>query len=459
MEKILKTVLKKITPTQKEISEQKKFAQLIISRIMKIPGKHQKAELVGSIGRSTHLAGDNDIDIFVFFPEELSREEFEKEGIRIGKAIFKGENWETAYSEHPYIRGTIGKYDVEIVPAYNVLDPKNMKSAVDRSPFHNQYIISQMISGQEQQVRLLKQFMKGIKCYGADLSSNGFPGYVAEILILKYGNFEKCIQEAAQWKEKQVVDLANYYTKEGAEHKFNTHFVVVDPVDKNRNVAAALSLNQYARFIAAARAFLEKPSFNFFFPKNHKPWSTAALKKFLKKTELTAIHLGYPKGAVEDVMWGSLRRLGAKIATQTQGAGFIVKRSSQWLEHPKHMAIILELESTKLNSVKVITGPSVMDSNNSMSFIKSHPHPLSGPRIENGRWVLEIEREHTQISQFLTHLFKKLKKEEKELIKKAISQRFQILNEKSIIGLYKKNKNFSSFLTAYLKGKEEFLER
>ncbi|HIH09320.1 MAG TPA: CCA tRNA nucleotidyltransferase [Candidatus Diapherotrites archaeon] len=455
---MLKKVLGKITPSAAQMQKEQEFAKAIISRIMAIAGKHTRAMLVGSIARNTHLAGDTDLDIFVFFPKSLPREEFEKEGLRIGKLIFRGHKWEKAYSEHPYIRGEIGGHEVEIVPTYDVTDASEMKSAVDRSALHNKYLLSKMIPGQEQEVRLLKQFMKGVKCYGADLSTNSFPGYVAELLALKYRTFTGVLEAAAEWKRGQVIDIEGHLSEQDAAAKFNSHLIVVDPVDRGRNVAAALSENQYARFIAAARQFLKKPSINFFFPKKHEAWNSSKLKGFLRKTELVAILSGYPAGIVEDVMWGQLRRLSRKIATAVEMQGFALERHSRWLEHRKQICIVLEVESTQLPAAKIVAGPPVIDEANSHAFLSAHFRPLSGPRIENGRWVIEIERKYTRLDGFLEHYLKALKREERGAIRSALRRKAKVISEKEIIALYRKNKDFQQFLTAYLKGKEEFLD-
>jgi len=458
LKKLLETTIKKITPSLNELKKESEFAEKIKEKINLIGGNFESIELVGSIARNTHLRGDRDLDIFILFPKNTPREEFEKEGLRIGKEVFKGHKWEKAYSEHPYIRGEIEGYKVEIVPAYKILDAGLLQSAVDRSVFHAEHIIQNLKPGQEKEVRLMKQFMKGTKCYGADLSSNGFPGYVAELLILKYGDFKNALKEISQWKNGEVIDTEIQYTPDEATKKFNTHLIVIDPVDKNRNVAAALSLNQFARFIGASRAFLKKPSPNFFFPKNHKPWPAKKLRAFLKKTELVAIEMGYPNDVVEDVMWGQLRRFSKKIANLCEEKDFSVKRSEEWLEHQKRCIIMIELESTILQKVKVEEGPEVIDEKNSEAFLKAHPKIISGPRIENARWIVEVERNYSDIKILLKDLLKKMKKQEREGIRKGISKKCTILNEKEIVELYSKNKEFQQFLTAYLKGKEIFLD-
>ncbi len=102
--KLLQTVLKKVTPGKKETLNQNKLAEKIMKGIMESGGSHVDVMLCGSNARGTHLKGDNDLDIFVLFPEKLSRQEFEKEGLRIGKKVFRGHKWEKAFSEHKHRR-------------------------------------------------------------------------------------------------------------------------------------------------------------------------------------------------------------------------------------------------------------------------------------------------------------------------------------------------------------------
>ena len=96
--KLLEDVLKKITPGRQERKKQEMLAEKIIENIKKTSGSHVDVMLCGSNARDTHLKGDNDLDIFVLFPEKLERQEFEKEGLRIGKKVFRGHTWEKAFS-------------------------------------------------------------------------------------------------------------------------------------------------------------------------------------------------------------------------------------------------------------------------------------------------------------------------------------------------------------------------
>ncbi|MAG18358.1 MAG: CCA tRNA nucleotidyltransferase [Candidatus Diapherotrites archaeon] len=458
MNKILNTVIKRITPSKTERIKQEALATEIIKKITKIKGKHIGVELVGSNARNTHLRGDNDLDIFVFFPEKISREEFEKEGLRIGKNVFRGHKWEKAYSEHPYIRGVIKGFDVEIVPAYSIEDTQKLRSAVDRTSFHNKYLQKKLTPELCNEVRLLKQFLKGIKAYGADLKVSSVPGYVTELLIVNYGSFKKTIQAMTKWQEHEIIDIEKQLNKKEALKKFDSSLIIVDPVDSKRNVAAALSVNQYARIVAATRAFLKKPSSKFFFGAKTKTLDSGKAKKLVEKEGLIIVQIGYPAKELSDILWGQIRRLGKKIVSALGEKDFELLRNAAWSDEEKEIILVFDLEANKLEKAQKRTGPWVTSEEHSEQFLKTHKKALSGPRIEKGRWVVEIEREHDQATEYLKEILKKLKKSEKAGIRKALNKKAKVLSDKEVLEKYRKNKEFKAWFSTYLKGKEEFEE-
>src|SRR3989338_2658944 len=452
-----KAVLKKVKPSAEEVAAERRMAHALMEEIRGLEGSHVEVMLCGSLARETHLKGDRDLDLFVLFPESVPRERFVEEGLRIGKTIFRGHPWEEAYSEHPYIRGEIRGFEVEVVPGYKVKSAEKIQSAVDRSPFHQRYLEKRLTGRLRDEVRLVRQFLKGIKCYGAELRYASVPGYVTELLVLKYGSFEATVKAMAAWRKGEVIDLENHRPAEDARKKFDAPFIVVDPVDRERNVAAALSLNQFTRMIAAARAFTQKPRLSFFFGKKEKTWPLAKVKAMLHKTELAGVETGYPK-AVSDVVWGKLRRFGKKLANELGELDFKVLRHDEWTDEKKRMCCLYELEAATLQKAMTRTGPPVTDQANSAAFLAKHQKPLSGPRIEEGRWVVEVERKHTQAKTALKELLQKTKASEREGLRQARAKKTRVLDEKALVEWYTKDKEFAEFLTEFLKGEEDFLD-
>ncbi|MFA5357407.1 MAG: CCA tRNA nucleotidyltransferase [archaeon] len=453
MKPLYEKILKKITPAKKELEKEKLLVEKIRKKIENIDGKHSHVEWCGSSARGTHLLGDRDIDLFVMFDQKISDAELEKEGLRIGKAVFRGKKWKKAYSQHPYIRGVFEGFDVEVVPSYIVEHGHLKKSAVDRTPFHNRYLLKRLNEKNQKEVRLLKQFMKGIGAYGADLKNNALPGYGIELLVITYGAFENALKQISNWQPGKIISF-------GADEKIakenfkGAPLIIVDPVDENRNVASALSLEQFNRMILAAKLFLKKPSEKFFFSAKTKKWAKGKIAKMLKKTELIAVKGKFPTTILPDLVWGQLARFEKKISTHFKENDFSIMRSTHWSDE-KNVFFIFELESLRLQKAKKIIGPFASDAENSKKFLEKKRKILSGPRIEKGRLVLEIERSENEIhaKKILEKFLKKSKCEEKSGIRICIKSA-KVLAEKDLLREYKGK--FAEYLTTYLSGKEVF---
>jgi tRNA nucleotidyltransferase (CCA-adding enzyme) len=453
MNALYKKVLKKITPSKKEVLAEKALVEQIRKKLQKLEGKHSHLEWCGSSARGTHLRGDRDLDLFIMFDKELPAEQLENEGIRLAKTIFYGHKWEKAYSQHPYIRGEIKGFEVEIVPSYIVASGAEKQSAVDRTPFHNKYLLERFSEEQKSEARLLKQFLKGINAYGADLKNCSLPGYGAELLIATYKTFENTIKAIAKMKPGEVIDFGTGV--ERAKKLFSdSHYplIIIDPVDPNRNVASALSLEQFERMILAANLFLQKPSEKFFFPKKAKKWAKKKVLEMFSKKELLAISADFPKNVLSDLVWGQLRRYLKKVQTHLQENDFEVKQTGLWSDEKK-VIFLFELESLNLQKAKKIIGPKASDTENTKRFLEKKRTILSGPRIEGERVVIEIEREEVSAHRLLEGFVKKCSIDEKDAMKICL-KKAKILSEKNILRVYKKG--FAEYLTQYLEGKEAF---
>lgn len=441
-------VLSKITPNKVDIIAEEKIVKEITEKINKIEGNHSHVEWCGSSARGTHLKGDRDIDLFLMFDEKMSENELEKEGLKIGKNVFRGHKWEKAYSQHPYIRGNIKGFDIEIVPSFIVKKGSNKKSAVDRTPFHNKYLIKNQTKKQKQDARLLKQFLKGIDAYGADLKNNSLPGYGVELLILYYKNFENTLKAISKWKNETKIKFNNKKTNVDLLGPL----IIIDPVDENRNVASALNKEQYQRIIYAAKEFLRAPSIKFFFKKKIKPWNKEKVKKMLSKKELMIIKSSFPKKYLEDIVWGQIRRISKKINTYIEINDFKVTRNCVYYDK-ESIYFILELESIEIQKAKILIGPKSSDAENVEKFLKNKKEILSGPRIENERIVIEIERKENNAFELIKNFIKENKKTSKNATKSIFSKAI-VLDEKEILRNYKGE--FKNILTKHLSGKEVF---
>ncbi len=385
-------VVRKVKPNCAEVQGTFELFSRIESFVMDEFGL--SAKLMGSVAKDTFLSGDKDLDIFVFFPVAVSRSELERRGLEIGKAVFDKfgcRDYVVSYAEHPYTKGVIRGYDVEIVPAYSIKSTKNLMSAVDRTPFHTKFVLSNL--SEHDEVRVLKKFLKGIGCYGSDLKTEGFSGYLCELLVIHYGSFQKVIESARDWKYQQIIDVSGFYSSR--DHKkvlrlFKEQpLIVVDPVDKNRNVAAVLSLQKLSRFIVCAREFYVKPKMQYFFPRKRSVDGLSIVNAYEEKgVKIYAVVFDRPAGVIEDVLYPQLRKMLLNFVGFLGRNDFVCVDS--WVFGDDMCGVGFKVTNTNVSKYKVVSGPSVFNPvKHQEGFIKTHKKVW----LKDDRYVAEVERE------------------------------------------------------------------
>ena len=309
-------------------------------------------ELGGSFAKGTWLKGKLDFDIFVKMKKETDEKQFEEIGKKIGFASMKKYHPYVRYSEHPYVEAVVEDTKVNVVPCYDV-EKGQWKSSADRSSFHTRFILEQLDEEKKNEVRLLKKFLRGIDIYGAEIAMEGFGGYVSEVLIYYYGSFMKVLEAAANFAQGQVIGSP---TK-----KFETALVLIDPIDSNRNLGTAISIQNFGKFILAARAYLKKPSLVFFNGK--KPISDA---KNLQN--VLVVKFSY-KHRSPDIIWGQAKRAATSLSGQLELGGFHVLRKGATTDEKSEAAMLFLLHSTTIEKSMVKNGPDVFRKSESENFI------------------------------------------------------------------------------------------
>lgn len=324
-------------------------------------------ELGGSVAKGTWERGEVDIDVFIKFDSDVSKSRFEDLGVKIGqKALDPNPNY-LRYSEHPYVEGFIDGIRVNIVPCYDVNEGL-WKSSADRSPFHTLYMQKHFDKKLRNEARLLKKFLKVVGLYGAEIQIQGFSGYVCEVLTLKYGSFVSVLQAFSDFTEGNIVSLDEVST-DYAE-KFETSLIILDPIDNNRNLAAAISPSNIASFVLVSRAFLKNPDLSFFqTPQNtNKDLKVIALSLLDQVIVITFQH----KKRTIDVLWGQLNRSISHLAKHISKFGFSVLRTSSASDTGSSSAFIFLFNSINIPKSEVKIGPIVDMRDGSSEFLKSN---------------------------------------------------------------------------------------
>jgi tRNA nucleotidyltransferase (CCA-adding enzyme) len=359
---------------------------------------------VGSTARGTWTSGDRDIDVFVRFPADLSREDLESYGLRVGWSVLPDGREE--FAEHPYVTGEWDGFAVDVVPCYAVESASAIQSAVDRTPFHSEYVADHIDQDGDRdqdldlasEVRLAKGFLKGTGIYGSDLRTEGFSGYLTELLVLEYGSFRGLIEESAEWRPPVELDPEGH----GAR-SFDDPLVVIDPTDPERNVAAVCTQTNVSRLIHHARAFRNAPSVDRFVSENPDPLSPERMRIELTRRETTPIAVRFDApDLVDDQLYPQLERSLGGVQDELDRRGFETLRSAAFADDTA--VLFIECEVTERPAIERHEGPPVSVAEHATEFYEKYADSDTetyGPFIDGDRYVVERPREFTTVRSLL----------------------------------------------------------
>ena len=360
---------------------------------------HRILEVIvgGSFAKGTWL--ENDIDYFIMIESTVERKEFEEIGKSVGFYALRKYKPYLRYSEHPYVEGIVDGIRINIVPCYKV-EKNKWKSAADRSPFHTIFMQSSLNDYLKGQVRVLKKFLKSIGIYGSQISVSGFSGYVTEVLVLKYGSFRNVLQTFADLKPNYIISLESLNEK--ATGKFDSPIIIIDPIDSNRNLGAAISSECLAKFVLASRLFLNEPSIEFF--KRPRKSSSKIINSF--KSNLLIIEFKIQERS-PDILWGQLKRKLASISKQLENARFKIIKKICFTDEREHAVFIFIIEFTNLPKLNLNLGPEIFRKNETNSFIKKRGKSSIMLWTDDVRIVSIEERKKTSIKEHASQIIQK----------------------------------------------------
>lgn len=294
MKEVLRKILEEIKPSKQEELEVKKISKQILN---KIRIKNVKPVLGGSGEKGTWLKDTHDIDIYVKFdPKKYDNDEISQILKKALKKAFR--KIDILHGSRDYYRVYKNEYTIELVPILDIKKVTEAKNITDVSPFHAGWVKKH---GKGDEIRLAKAFCRAQNCYGAESYIQGFSGYVLEILTIHYGSFEKFIKNVTKWKPKEYVDPEKHGVKLNKAKTYSP-LILIDPVQPDRNAAAALSKEKYNKLIRAAQKFLQQPSIEAF---EKKEITLEDLKKKAKDKKLILLEVNPLKGK-EDVIGAKL---------------------------------------------------------------------------------------------------------------------------------------------------------
>ena len=343
----------------------------------------------GSYAKGTWTSEKPDIDIFVKFKKSTSEKKFKSISKKIGFNALKKFKPYTRYSEHPFVEAVIKNIKINIVPCYDV-KAGEWKSAADRSTFHTEFILENLSGPLKDDVRILKYFMSVNGIYGAEIAKQGFSGYVAEVLVYYFGSFTNVLKEIAKLKNDNAIGKPR--------KKFDSTIIIIDPVDSNRNLGAAISTENVGKFILLSRAFINNPSIQFFRNQRKKLSSKNSLNNIL------VLKFQYKKSP-DDTIAGQIRRAVNSLSSQMEIAGFKILRNSSLTLEKNHAALLFLMDSLTISENQTHDGPSVFEENFSTKFVSINRKKSRIMWIGNNAKIMTLQkRSHTSAKLFLNDL-------------------------------------------------------
>lgn len=351
----------------------------------------------GSVGKGTMLKDDFDVDLFVRFDYSYK----DKDISIILKKILERLHPTLVHGSRDYYQIKKG-YTYEIIPVLHVTDYKKAKNVTDMSPLHVTYVTRHLKQKPSlaDEIRLAKQFCKASNCYGAESYISGFSGHVIDILIIHYGSFLNLLSAAAEWKQKKIIDPELHLEdpeKELNKAKQQSPLILVDPLQPDRNAAAALSQEKYNIFKERSKTFLDSPSEDYFAIKTVDAHYLAERKKKHNNSILAAIRI-IPTDDKKDVAGTKALKAYEHIKNEMQDMGFVILEDG-WRFSTEETIFYFVVNSIPLPPLEEQEGPPVKNKKHYKEFITKHSSDKLF--IKNKRVYAYIKRKHTTIEEFI----------------------------------------------------------
>ena len=392
MKDIISAARNRVNPTAPMVKRKRRTAEAAIHLVKEQAESYPQVkdvEFGGSYAKDTWLRDKSngqgaDVDIFVRFKKSTHGKEFEKILLKIGFEAMRGFGPYTRHAQHPFVEAVVNHTKVNIVPCYDVSRGR-WQSAADRSPYHTKFVQENFTEEMKCEVRLLKAFLGAAGIYGAEIGTQGFSGYVCEVLIYHFKRFDEVVKNMARLEENRTVGRPR--------KKFDTPLILIDPIDGKRNLAAAISEENIGRLVLRCRAFQDKPGPGFFRPKRPaRVWNGMG--------NVLTVRFGYSSRSPETIQ-GQVRRFAASVTSKLDAGGFNVLRSGAHAADGRAHLFFL-LEAVKIPSVRVREGPEFYRYGSTGQFIKKNIKKSKLMWVGPGGRITSLEaREFTDAAPFL----------------------------------------------------------
>ncbi|MBD3227189.1 MAG: hypothetical protein GF329_03290 [Candidatus Lokiarchaeota archaeon] len=416
-------ILKTISPSSEENNRINKTVELLKDTLkQKLDGSKIEANYIeaqGSTGKKqTHLAGDSDIDLFValnkkhykgFMDKEVKSDIYKEAKELFSKLCHEifipslkdinAKNIKLTYAEHPYVSAEINAFKIDVVGCFD-LDNSFIKkngpiTAVDRTPHHSNFIKNNLNDRMRDDVRILKAFFQASHAYGdkSAIGRFGFTGFISELLIYHFKTIENLFDSFSDIPSNPI----DFFDRSGKKlekiNRFeNDYFIVIDPIDKNRNAAASVSRRAFLHIDRKIDQFRADPNINFFV-KKEIPIIEDINDEL--KNHYTILEFNSDGSRHYTEVRDKLYKLANSIKIQLESESTKeIRFGKTFFEvyfEDKIFSLAFHTEKGKISDTYKRVGPPVKLKKNFRKFKNKHPDLF----IENGRAYVMEKREFT----------------------------------------------------------------
>ncbi len=403
---LLRQIKADIRPSEKERKTIEKLARAVLNKI-KLP----KAEAVigGSFAKDTWMKNTRDVDIYVRFDYKTYNDRSGQISDILESALKKHFRVVRLHGSRDYFQLKRKAYTFEIVPILAIKKPEEALNITDFSSFHVTHVRKHRRLADE--IRLAKAFAKAHDAYGAESYIRGFSGYALELLVIKHGSFLRLVNAASQWKPKVIIGDKRMAEKLSWAKKVSP-LILLDPVQPDRNAAAALSEEKFWAFVTACKRFLQQPSAEFFV---QKPVDVEALRE----RGIVVIVKAVPLRRKEDVAGAKALKAFHFLRKQMTLHEFLLHDS--FFAHGHLTTFYFVVDSRPLSEYVAVVGPPVAYKEHFRAFLQKHPQA----DIEGQRAAAHVRREFRTIHEFIKSLLK-----HEEVRSRVTSASYEILEQK-----------------------------
>lgn len=405
-----------------EILELKKKVECFSKKLMPFLKKIDREIeifLGGSLAKGTVIRKKEkyDVDIFIMFPKKY-RGKSGKISEYLEKAL---KNAKIKYFElngsRNYYQVMLDNIVLELVPILKIEKANEAQNITDISPLHVKYLLKKIKQNKDlpKEIILAKTFCYAQGVYGAESYIGGFSGYSLEVLVTYFKSFKKLVDFFSKIKitkdKKIIIDPEKHYNNNQQvidnlnPSKIASPLILIDPVDKTRNVSAALGEEKLRKFIESCKKIKKtKKNLTFFLIQKEKTEDYFIKKAKSNKAEWISLKIKTTKNKL-DVAGAKTNKFLDFLIYCLERENFKIIESNR-IFNEDDLTAKLDIIIKNPDKIKIVPGPIV---NCDKKFIEQFKKKYKRVFIKNKKYYAKTENKFRQFNEFLRYFLKENK--------------------------------------------------